>query len=102
MGLDVLDVLGDVELLDLDGADCRIAMLPIKIADGERSPQCVVGVRDDVGLMMSLAGDQSVGEKIVERCRRLQSWIAYCRRALTPGSGVFVKTSSWLEVRGSR
>ena len=69
-------------------------MLPIKIADGERSPQGVVGVRDDVGLMMSLAGDQSVGEKVLRdvhvQKRRLQS----------PGGGVLVKTSSWLEVRG--
>ena len=65
----------------------------------------VLSAADDVVVFlptMSLAGDQSVGEKIVERCRRLQSWIAYCRRALTPGSGVFVKTSSWLEVRGAR
>ena len=43
---------------------------------------------------MSLAGDQSVGEKVLRdvhvQKRRLQS----------PGGGVLVKTSSWLEVRG--
>ena len=57
----------------------------------------VLSAADDVVVFlptMSLAGDQSVGEKVLRdvhvQKRRLQS----------PGGGVLVKTSSWLEVRG--